>query len=129
MGDARVRTTAGARVVRGGLQTPGHEDERMQLMKLLMTWNIIPGQERAYIEFNAKEFVPRLMKMGLQPMDSWYTIYGDVPQVTVGWVSDDADVIRRAVLGDDWKALQRDLARFVTDFHFKITPASGLFQV
>ena len=101
----------------------------MQLMKLLMTWNIIPGQEPAYIEFNAKEFVPRLMKMGLQPMDSRYTIYGDVPQVTVGWVTEDADVILRAVRSEDWKALRRDLARFVTDFRYKITPANAMFQI
>lgn len=101
----------------------------MQLTKLLMTWNIIPGQERAYIEFNAKEFVPRLMKMGLHPMDSWYTLYGNAPQVTVGWVSEDPEVILRAIRGDDWKALRRELRDYVTDFRFKIAPVTDQFQM
>lgn len=101
----------------------------MQLTKLLMTWNIIPGQERAYIEFNAKEFVPRLMKMGLHPLDSWYTIYGDVPQVTVGWVNKDPEIVLRAVRGEEWQTLRRELAQFVTDFHYKIAPLTSPFQM
>jgi hypothetical protein len=101
----------------------------MQLTKLLMTWDIIPGQEQAYIDFNAREFVPRLMKMGLQPMDSWFTLYGDAPQVTVGWVTDDADVIRKAIRSREWAELQRDLANFVTNFRYKVVPFTSLFQM
>jgi len=101
----------------------------MQLVKLLMTWDIIPGQEQAYIEFNAKEFVPRLMKLGLRPMDSWYTLYGDAPQVTVGWVTDDVDTIRRAVDSAEWDELQTELRNFVANFRFKVVPFTGLFQM
>ena len=101
----------------------------MQLTKLLMTWNIIPGQERAYIEFNAREFVPRLMKMGLHPMDAWYTLYGDAPQVSVGWVTEDAEVIHRALNGDEWQELLHELESFVTDFRYKVAPVTGNFQM
>jgi hypothetical protein len=104
-------------------------EQRMQLMKLLMTWDIIPGQEQAYIDFNAKEFVPRLMKLGLRPVDSWFTLYGDAPQVTVGWVTDDVEVIRRAVDSDDWRELEEELTSFVTNFRYKIVPFTGLFQM
>ena len=101
----------------------------MQLVKLLMTWDILPGQEQAYIDFNAREFVPRLMKLGLQPMDSWYTLYGDAPQVTVGWVTDDADVIRKAIASEDWAELQQELDNYVSDFKYKIVPVTGPFQM
>jgi hypothetical protein len=101
----------------------------MELMKLLMTWDIIPGKEQAYIEFNAREFVPRLMKLGLRPMDSWFTLYGDAPQVTVGWVSEDVDVIHRALRSEEWRDLQRELLSFVTDFRYKVVPFTGLFQM
>lgn len=101
----------------------------MKLTKLLMTWNILPGREQDYIEFNGKEFVPRLLKLGLQPMDSWFTLYGDAPQITVGWVTDDEEVIYRAVESDDWQDLQEKLADLVTDFRFKIVPATGYFQI
>jgi hypothetical protein len=101
----------------------------MQLVKLLMTWDIIPGQEQAYIDFNAREFVPRLMKLGLQPMDSWYTLYGDAPQVTVGWVTDDAEVVRKAISSEDWAELRKELAKYVVNFKYKIVPVTGPFQM
>jgi len=101
----------------------------MQLMKLLMTWNIIPGREQAYIDFNAKTFVPRMMEFGLQPMDSWFTQYGDAPQVTVGWVTDDAAVIKRALASDEWHELEEQLEGYVTDFEYKVVPVTGRFQM
>lgn len=100
-----------------------------QLTKLIMTWDIIPGQEQAYIEFNQREFVPRLLQLGLQPMDSWYTVYGDVPQIMAGWVHEDAEQIRAAVRSEEWQALCAELRDFVTRFGYKITPVTGLFQM
>ena len=101
----------------------------MQLMKLLMTWDILPGQEQAYVDFNAKVFVPQLMKFGLRPVDSWFTLYGDAPQVTVGWVTDDVEVIRRAVTSEEWAELMGELNAYVTRFRYKIVPFTGLFQM
>jgi hypothetical protein len=101
----------------------------MQLTKLIMAWDIIPGQEQAYIEFNTREFVPRLMKLGLQPMDSWYTVFGEAPQIMAGWVHEDADVIHGAVDSDDWKELRQELRDYVTNFRVKITPVTGMFQM
>jgi hypothetical protein len=101
----------------------------MELVKLLMTWDIKPGQEQAYIEFNASEFVPRLMKMGLQPMDSWYTLYGDAPKLTVGWVSDDRALVRRAVRSKEWRELERELEQFIEHFTYRIVPVTGPFQM
>lgn len=100
----------------------------MPLYKLLMTWNIIPGQEQAYVEFNNDEFVPRLLKLGLQPMDSWFTIFGEVPQISVGWVSDDADLLRQLLDSEDWVKLQDQLDEYVTEFVAKVVPVTGYFQ-
>jgi len=101
----------------------------MPLAKLLMTWDIRPGQEQAYIDFNAAEFVPRLMKMGLQPMDSWYTLYGEAPKLTVGWVSEDVRVIHEAVRSSEWKDLERKLEQFIVNFRYRIVPVTGPFQL
>ena len=101
----------------------------MQPAKLLMTWDLRPGQDRAYLEFNAREFVPRLMKMGLQPMDSWYTLYGEAPRFTVGWVGDDASSIRRAVHSDEWKQLEQELEQYVLNFRYRIVKVTGPFQM
>ncbi len=101
----------------------------MQLTKLIMTWDIIPGQEQAYIDFNNRVFVRRLMELGLQPMDSWYTITGQAPQIMAGWVHEDPEVIRRAVTSETWAELQEDLRHYITNFSFKIAPVTGMFQL
>ena len=101
----------------------------MQLMKLLMTWDIVPGQEQAYVDFNARVFVPQLMKFGLRPVDSWFTLYGNAPQVTVGWVADDVALIQKALASDAWAELLVELRQYVTHFRYKIVPFTGLFQM
>lgn len=97
----------------------------MQLWKLLMSWNIIQGREQDYIQFNAKVFVPRMMKFDLQPLESWFTIHGAGPQVSVGWVSNDVEAIRRAVNTEEWSDLLVDLDEYVKDFRYKIVPVTG----
>ncbi len=101
----------------------------MGLMKLLMTWDIVPGREQDYVEFNAREFVPRLIKLGLRPTDSWFTLYGDGPQVTVGWVAEDAESIHQVLQSDEWRELQPRLRELVTNFRYRVVPATGLFQM
>ncbi|MFQ5459371.1 MAG: hypothetical protein ACE5EL_01115 [Anaerolineae bacterium] len=100
----------------------------MAKVKLLMTWDIVPGQEQDYFEFNAKEFVPRLMDLGLHPTDSWFTLFGEAPQVCVGWVSDEADLVHRAVNSHEWQRLQEQLDGLVCNFTFKVVPATARFQ-
>ncbi len=101
----------------------------MGLMKLLMTWDILPGREQEYVEFNAREFVPLLIKLGLRPTDSWFTLYGDAPQVTVGWVAEDRELIQQVLQSEDWRQLQRRLRELVTNFRYKVVPATSLFQM
>lgn len=101
----------------------------MQLTKLLMTWDIIPGQEQAYVDFNARVFVPQLMRFGLRPVDSWFTLYGNAPQVTVGWVTDDVEVIQRVLGSEEWSEIMGQLEDLVTHFRYKIVPFTGLFQM
>jgi hypothetical protein len=98
------------------------------LVKLLMTWDIVQGKEQDYFEFNAKEFVPRLMQLGLRPTDSWFTLVGDAPQVNVGWVSEDTDLVQRAVRSPEWQDLQSKLDGLVENFVYKVVTATAPFQ-
>jgi hypothetical protein len=101
----------------------------MQLSKLLMTWDIVPGQEQAYVDFNAKVFVPQLQDFGLKPVDSWFTLYGDAPQVTVGWVAEDPEVIHRALASPEWAELVTALKQLVLHFRYKVVPFTSKFQM
>ncbi len=53
-------------------------------IKLLMSWDIKPGREQEYFEFVVREWVPGLQRIGLEPTDAWYTMYGNSPQILAG---------------------------------------------
>ena len=86
------------------------------MFKLLMSWNIRPGQEEDYFEFVVRELGPGLIKLGVRPTDAWYTQYGDKPQILQGGIVEELE------------SLQHALA-YVTDYRQKIIHASGGFQL
>ena len=99
------------------------------MFKLLMSWNIRPGRDGDYFEFVVQEFGPGLAKLGVRPTDAWYTAYGEWPQILTGGVAKDLESLQRALASDEWRELKKSLLTYVTDYHQKIIPASGGFQL
>lgn len=98
-------------------------------VKLLMSWDILPGKEQTYFEFAMKTFAPELMKLGWQPTEAWYTLYGEGPQILTGGITETADQMRTILDSSQWEELQKSLLEYVTNFQYKIVPASGRFQL
>jgi hypothetical protein len=99
------------------------------MIKLLLSWDIKGGQEAAYFEFVVKEFLPGLIKLGLQPTEAWYTVYGNGPQILTGGVTDDLETMRHILQTAEWQKLLESLSEYVVNFNQKIVPASGRFQL
>lgn len=99
------------------------------MIKLLMTWDIRPGKESEYFEFVVQEFAPKLVRLGIQPTEAWYTVYGNAPQILTGGVTENRATLDTILEGDEWKDLQNKLLSFVTNFSFKIVPHTGNFQL
>lgn len=98
-------------------------------VKLLMSWDILPGQEQAYFEFAMQSFAPVLMQLGWQPTEAWYTLYGNAPQILTAGVCDSADKMREILDSPQWQELRSRLMEYVTNFHYKVVPATGRFQM
>jgi hypothetical protein len=98
-------------------------------VKLLMTWDIRPGQEQTYFEFAMQTFAPELMKMGWQPTEAWYTLYGDGPQITTAGITESVDKMRQILDSTKWEELKGRLLEYVTNFEYKVVPATGRFQM
>jgi hypothetical protein len=98
-------------------------------VKLLMSWDIRPGQEQTYFEFAMQTFAPALMKMGWQPTEAWYTLYGDGPQIMTAGVTDTVDEMRVILESEEWEDLRGQLLEYVTNLEYKVIPASGRFQM
>jgi hypothetical protein len=94
-----------------------------------MSWDILPGKEQTYFEFAMKTFAPELMKMGWQPTEAWYTLYGDGPQILTAGVTDSVEKMREILDSYEWQELRSQLLDHVTNFEYKVIPATGRFQM
>jgi hypothetical protein len=98
-------------------------------VKLLMTWDMVPGREQEYFEFLVREFVPGMQRLGIQPTEAWLTTYGDGPQMLAGGVAETLNAMQIALSTEEWTELQGKLLEFVTNFDSKVVQASGGFQL
>jgi len=98
-------------------------------VKLLMSWDIRSGQEQTYFDFVMKTFAPGMVKLGLQPTEAWYTLFGDAPQILTGGITDNADQMRDILDSSEWDDLRNNLMEFVENFRSKVVPATGRFQL
>lgn len=99
------------------------------MIKLLTMWNIKPGRENDYFEFTVKEFAPGVMSLGLHPSEAWYTVYGDAPQILMGFVADEKEILAKALNSPEWHNLHQKLLEYILDYQQKIVPASSRFQL
>ncbi|MGW8224815.1 MAG: hypothetical protein ACWGOY_03740 [Anaerolineales bacterium] len=98
-------------------------------VKLIMSWDILPGREQEYFEFVVREWVPGIQRMGLEPTDAWFTMYGNHPQIIAGAQINNHQELTSLLDSTEWLALTERLLNFVTDFSYKVVPARKGFQM
>lgn len=98
-------------------------------VKLLMTWDVVPGREQEYFEFVGRELVPGMQRLGIQPTEAWLTTYGQRPQILTGGVAENVTEMRRALATQEWADLRDRLMEFVANFEFRVVQATGGFQL
>lgn len=98
-------------------------------VKLLMTWDILPGREQEYFEFVVRDFLPEIQKLGLEPSDAWYTMYGDQPQIMAAVQSNSIGNLQEVIDSSEWDQLILSLMDYVEEFDYKIVQAKSGFQL
>lgn len=99
------------------------------MVKLLMSWDIKPGRDSEYFEFVVREWVPGITRLGLQPTEAWFTIYGDRPQILTGGITEDLDAMQRILTSQEWERLHERLLDMVINYRQKIVRATGSLQI
>lgn len=99
------------------------------MIKLLLMLDIRPGKEAEYFEFAVQEFVPKIQKLGMQPTEAWYTVYGNGPQILAGLVMEDRASIEKALQTEEWQTLKDKLMTYLASFQYKIVKHTGHFQL
>ncbi|HEX3049559.1 MAG TPA: hypothetical protein VHP83_02810 [Aggregatilineaceae bacterium] len=99
------------------------------MIKLLLSWDIKPGQDQEYFEFMVREFAPGITRLGLNPTEAWFAVFGDCPQILMEGVTEDLGTMRHLLESEDWTALHTKLLGYVDNYQQKIVRASGGFQI
>lgn len=98
-------------------------------LKLLLTWDILPGREQEYFEFVVREFIPGIQSLGLEPTDAWLTIYGEQPQILTGIKAKDLTTLNAVMVSDEWDAIITRLLDYVNNLEIKTVRARPGFQM
>lgn len=98
-------------------------------VKLLMTWDIKQGREAEFFEFQVREWVPGLQRLGLEPTEAWYTMYGASPQIMIGGTAKSLRVMHQILGTEEWQTLKDQLLGLVENYDQKVIRASGGFQL
>ncbi len=99
-----------------------------QPVKLLMTWDILPGHEQDYFEFIVQEFIPALQQLGLEPEEAWFTVYGDYPQILATARAPSLEAALSILRSRQWKDMERRLKQYITNYRYKLVPYKPTFQ-
>jgi hypothetical protein len=98
-------------------------------VKLLLTWDILPNLEQEYFEFVMSDFLPEIKQLGIRPVDAWYTMYGDQPQIMVAAKTQSQASLNVVIASKEWQLLLENLSKFVKNFSYKVIPAQTGFQL
>ncbi len=98
-------------------------------VKLLLTWNVRPGREEEYLEFVTQDFPESMLEANLQPTEAWYTVYGDWPEVTMGFMVESLEMLRDFLKSRTWYKLRRRLNMYIEDYHQKAIPIQRGYQI
>ena len=101
----------------------------MSDVKVLMSWDILPGREEDYFEFHIRKFVPTLERMGLNLSEAWLTVYGEQPRMLAEALMPSMGSVQRVLRSNDWDELGMQLDDFVENFNYKVVKAKGSFQM
>lgn len=98
-------------------------------VKLLMTWDILPGREQEYFEFVVRDLIPGMQHLGLEPSDAWFTMYGDQPQILAIVQSSSMTKLEEVLASSEWDKITNQLLDYVEDLNYKVVPARTGFQL
>ena len=98
-------------------------------VKLLMTWDILPGREQDYFEFVVRDWIPGIQQLGMEPSDAWFTMYGEQPQILAAIQMTSISSLQKILASTEWEGLTQRLLDYVENFDFKVVQARSGFQM
>src|SRR3974377_1360438 len=96
-------------------------------VKLVMAFDIRPGQENAYRRFVLEDLLPQAQELGLVPTDAWHTAYGNYPSRLMAFVAEDLETMQAARGKQEWQNLMRRLGNYTANLQQRVIRFRGGF--
>jgi len=90
-----------------------------------MQWDIKMGREQDFSEFLTRELAPQLIKLGIEPSEVLYTMYGEGPQMLAMGAVESREKLAEILRSNGWKKLQNKLMTYVTNYSQKAVIDNG----
>ena len=94
-------------------------------VKLNHYWTIINHRKREYDKFIIKKFIPTLNQLGMHTVAGWSVLVGAYSEIIFESVSNDLDLIERALQNKKYKELKADLFNYVKGYKTKVLVKTG----
>ena len=91
----------------------------MNKVKVLISYDMVPGKEQECQEYFVNKFAPGLAKMGFRISDVWYTMWGEAPQILSGGVVEGVEEAQKIFLSSPWTKLVDGLEPLTENFHVR----------
>jgi hypothetical protein len=97
-------------------------------VKLLLSYDPIPGLEEDYFNYVLGEFVPSMEHLGLRMVEAWHTAYGPYPLRLTGFIAPDRTTLEIVLRSGDFQSLEDRLQKYVLNYNRRIVPKRRKFQ-
>lgn len=100
------------------------------MIKLILSWDVLPDQDREYFEFMVGEFTPKLTALGLEPIEAWLTMWSrNSPQIIFVAMTEDLTTMRKILATPQWEGMKSKLLNYVTNFNQKVIRGRSHLQL
>jgi len=89
------------------------------MLKVLISYDMVPGKEQECQEYFVNKFAPGLAKMGFRISDVWYTMWGEAPQILSGGVVEGLEEAQKIFLSPPWTKLVDGIEPLTENFHVR----------
>ena len=97
-------------------------------VKLLLTFDPVPGRREEYFKYMLGRFVPRLEQLGLTMDGTWHTAYGDYPLRLAAFTAPDASTMKTVLGSEAFVQLETQLQAYVQNYSRRVVPSDRRFQ-
>ncbi|MBW2441176.1 MAG: hypothetical protein JRH12_11915 [Deltaproteobacteria bacterium] len=94
-------------------------------VKLNHYWTIIHGKKKEYDKFIIKKFIPRINQLGMHTVAGWTVLVGAYSEIIFESVSNDLDVLEKALQDPKYKEVKSELFNYVKKYKTKVLVKTG----